>query len=109
MHAHNVPQAAHVESYIGRNGDGRSTVETTPCCTSAYHVHGSVSKVNRSGADAQVVSCHGYLASLFCGAVNHLLYLWTCFGVVFYSPSPQPRRNLHCNRDIMSIMYQTGT
>ena len=61
MHAHNVPQAAHVESYIGRNGDGRSTVETTPCCTSAYHVHGSVSKVNRSGADAQVVSCHHYL------------------------------------------------
>ena len=29
--------------------------------SSAYPVHGSVSKVNCSGADAQVVSCHGYL------------------------------------------------
>ena len=33
----------------------------TPCCASAYPVHGSASRVNRSGADAQVVSCHGYL------------------------------------------------
>ena len=51
-----------VESLIRRNGDGRSTVETTPCCASAYPVQGSASKVNPSGADAQVVPCHGYLA-----------------------------------------------
>ena len=29
--------------------------------SSAYPVHGSTSEVNRSGADAQVVSCHSYL------------------------------------------------
>ena len=32
-----------------------------PCCASAYPIHGSASKVNRLGADAQVISCHGYL------------------------------------------------
>ena len=32
--------------------------------SSAYPVHGSVSKVNRSGADAQVVSCHSNLVVL---------------------------------------------
>jgi len=32
------------------------------CCPGfAYPVHGSASEVNRSGADVQVVSCHGYL------------------------------------------------
>ena len=29
--------------------------------SSAYPVHESTSEVNRSGADAQVVSCHHYL------------------------------------------------
>ena len=29
--------------------------------SSAYPVHGSASEVNRSGGDAQVVSCHRYL------------------------------------------------
>ena len=29
--------------------------------SSAYPLHCSVSEVNRSGADAQVVSCHCYL------------------------------------------------
>ena len=28
---------------------------------SAYPIHGSVSKVNHSGADVQVISCHCYL------------------------------------------------
>ena len=60
-HAHHVPHAEHVESSIRRNGEGRSTVEMMPCCASAYPVHGSASKVNHSGADAQVVPCHGYL------------------------------------------------
>ena len=50
-----------VESLIRRNGDGRSRVETTLCCTSAYPVQRSASKVNPSGADVQVVPCHGYL------------------------------------------------
>ena len=43
------------------NGDGRSMVETMPCCASVYPVHGSASKVNCSDADAQVVFCHGCL------------------------------------------------
>ena len=59
-HAHHVPHAEHVESSIRKNGDGRSMVKTTPCCASAYPVHGSASKVNRLGADMQVVPCHGY-------------------------------------------------
>ena len=29
---------------------------------STYPIHGSVSKVNRSGSDVQVISCHLYLA-----------------------------------------------
>ena len=28
---------------------------------SAYSVHGSASEVNRSGADAQIISCHCHL------------------------------------------------
>jgi len=32
--------------------------------------------------------------SSFCWAVNCLLCLWTCSGIIFYPPSPQPRRNL---------------
>jgi len=55
-HAHHVPHAEHVESLITRNGDGRSMVKTMPCCASAYPIHGSASKVNHLGADAQVVS-----------------------------------------------------
>ena len=54
-------ERGYMESSIGRNGDGQSTVKTTPCCASAYPVHGSASKVNHSSADAQVASCHGYL------------------------------------------------
>ena len=41
-----------------RNGEARSAGETTPCCPPP---HGSASKVNHSGGDAQVVSCHRYL------------------------------------------------
>ena len=33
--------------------------------SSAYPVHGSASEVNRSDADAQVVSCHRYLSGVF--------------------------------------------
>ena len=71
------------------------------CCrddamlSSAYPVHGSASEVNRSGADAQVVSCHRYL--VFCWAVNRLPYTWTLSGVVFY-PRPQSPSRWHHER-----------
>ena len=48
----------HVESSIGRNGEARSAGETTPCMlSSAYPIHRSANKVNRSSADVQVVFC----------------------------------------------------
>ena len=43
--------------------NGWSTAEMTLCCTSAYPVHRLASNVNCSGADAQVVSCHGVILS----------------------------------------------
>ena len=43
-----------------RNGEARSAGEMTPCCL-RLSVHESVSEVNRSGGDAQVVSHHHYL------------------------------------------------
>ena len=56
----------------------RSTIETMPVLSSAYPLHCLASEVNRSGADAQVVSsCHHYLV-IFHPFVeqlaNHLLY-----------------------------------
>ena len=46
--------------------------------SSAYPVHGSASKVNCSGADAQVVSCHRYLVVFhpFVGQSKHLDSFW---------------------------------
>ena len=48
--------------------DVKDSVLESPYCDtvlfSTYAINGSVSKVNRSGADAQVVSCHCYLVYL---------------------------------------------
>ena len=44
-----------------QNGEARSTGEMTPCCPPPVSVHESASKVNSSGGDVQVVSCHRYL------------------------------------------------
>ena len=60
-HAHHVPHAEHVESSIGQNGDARSAIATAPYCPSPILFTGQQAKVNRSGGDAQVVSCHHYL------------------------------------------------
>ena len=51
-HAKHVPHAEHVESSIGQN---------SKCGQDAYLTNGSPSEANQLGADAQVVSCHGYL------------------------------------------------
>ena len=55
------------------NGDGWSTVKTMPCCTSVDLVHGSASKVNCSGADAQVVFWQ-MLGIVLCD--YHLTVIW---------------------------------
>ena len=57
-HAHHVPHAEHVKSSKWRSS---KHCRDDAVLSSAYPVHGSVSKANRSGADAQVVSCHRYL------------------------------------------------
>ena len=47
-----------------RNGEARSAVETTPCCPLPIPACSqSANKVNRSGADAQVISCIVTLSS----------------------------------------------
>ena len=53
--------------------------------SSAYPVQGSASKVNRSGPDVQVVSCHRYLIA-FHPFVEQLTIFHT-FGLVLASPS----------------------
>ena len=58
-HAHHVPHAEHMESLKWQN---RKCGGEDAVLSSAYLVHGSVSEVNRSGADVQAVSCHRYLA-----------------------------------------------
>ena len=57
-HAHHVPHAEHVENSKWWSS---KRCRDAAVLSSAYPVHGSASKVNRSGADAQVVSCHRYL------------------------------------------------
>ena len=76
-------------------------------CAAPYPVHRSASKVNRSGADAQVVSYHCYL-------VYHLLLLTVFYisGLVLASSSVLQLLNLEATsiaRGIMSVMCQTGT
>ena len=66
------------------------------CCqddamlSSTYPIHGSASKVNRSGGDAQVVSCHHYFVT-FHPFVEQLTVFHTSELIqafVFYPPSP---------------------
>ena len=62
-------------------------------------VHRSVSKVNRSSVDMQVVSCHRYLV-VFHRFVEQLLnrhfsYIWTRSAVVSYPSSPQSTSICH--------------
>ena len=59
MHAHHVPHAEHVESSKWRSS---KRCQDDAVLFSAYPIHGSATEVNRLGADAQVVSCHCYLA-----------------------------------------------
>ena len=59
MHVHHVPRAEHVESSKRRSS---KRCRDDAVLSSAYPIHGSASEVNRLGADAQVVSCHRYLA-----------------------------------------------
>ena len=56
--------------------------------SSAYPVHGSASEVNRSGADAQVVSCQHYLV-VFLISVEQLTVSCTS-GLVLTSSSILP-------------------
>ena len=69
-------------------GDIEDCEDVSGVLPSAYLVHGSASKVNRSGADAQVVSCHCYTV-IFHPIVVHLtvfyisrLILWPA--TIFY-------------------------
>ena len=57
-HAHRVPHAEHMESSKQRSS---KRCQDDGVLSSAYPVHGSVSKVNRLGAEVQVVSCRRYL------------------------------------------------
>ena len=85
-----MPHTEHVEI---PNGKARSVIQMTPCCPPPIHTWVG-EQVNRSGADAQVVSYHGY--HVFHTFAEQLtvfyVYLWTCSGIVFDPPSPQPRR-----------------
>ena len=76
--------------------------------SSAYPVQGSASKVNRLGADAQVVSCHRYLI-VFHPFVEQLTIFHTS-GLVLASPSILRVLDLDLHRDcIMSSTCQRGT
>ena len=57
-YAHHVLPAEHVESSKWRSS---KRCRDEAVLVSAYPVHGSARKVNRLGADAQVVSIHNYL------------------------------------------------
>ena len=75
-------------------------------------VHGSAGKVNRLGADVQVVSCHRYLV-VFHPFVEQLtvfrtMYLWTRSSVDFCPQSSRPPSH-HMRNCIMSGTCQKGT
>ena len=94
------------------NGDGRSMVETMPCCASVYPVHGSASKVNCSDADTQVVFCYDCLR--FHPFVEQLTVFYVS-GFVLASSSILRVLNLDATSapsyhdGIMSVTCQTGT
>ena len=76
--------------------------------SSAYPVNESVSEVNCSGADGQVVSCHCYLV-IFHSFVEQLT-VFHISGLVLASSSVLQVLNLDLHHDgIMSGMYQKGT
>ena len=85
-HAHQVPHAEHMEMAK------LEALATRSRAVLRLSVYESASKVNRSGGDAQVVSCchclviHPFVEQL----INRLPYIWTRSGVVFY-----PRLDLH--------------
>ena len=75
---------------------------------SAYPVHESVSEVNCSGADGQVVSCHCYLV-IFHSFVEQLT-VFHISGLVLVSSSILHVLNLDLNHDgSMSGMCQKST
>ena len=61
-HAHQVPHAEHIESSEMAKLEALVRQRCAVLCLS---VHKSVSEVNRSGGDAQVVSCHCYLVVFY--------------------------------------------
>ena len=100
-HAHLVPHAEHVEN---------SKWRSSKCCrydavlSSVYSVHGSVSEVNHSCVDAQVVSCHRYLV-VFHPFVEQLTAVFHTSG-----PSFSTLRTLDRPRSgIISSTCQRGT
>ena len=89
-----MPHTKQVESLKQRSSKWRSSKRYLDAAmlSSAYPVHRSASKVNHLGADTKVASCHGYVVSHpFVEQLTCLLCLWTCSGIVFYSPSPRPQ------------------
>ena len=99
-----------VEISIGRNGEARSAGELDDAVlSSGYPVHGPASEVNRSGADARIVSCHGYL--VFHPFVEQLTIFYIS-GLVLASSSKfyPPSLDLDLHRDgIISVMCKKGT
>ena len=59
-HAHHVPHTEHVESSKWRHSK-RCRDDAVLSSSYQYPARGSASEVNRSGTDAQVVSCYRYL------------------------------------------------
>ena len=78
-----------------RNGKAQSAGEMTPCCP--LPIRSWVSERSkwlgwwRASRFLSPLSC----LSSFCWAVNHLPYIWTRSGVVFYLPSPRPQSPCH--------------
>ena len=97
-HAEHVPHAEHMESSIGQN---------SKCGQDAYLANGSASEANQLGADAQVVSCHGYLVG-FHPFVEQLTVFYTSgLALALSSVLQVLGLDLHHN-GIMSITCQKG-
>ena len=94
-HAHHVPHAEHVEMAKFKTQSRRHHGVLRLSCP-------RVSEKSKS----LVYWCASCLLSRlsclssFCWAVNCLLYLWTCSGVIFYPPSPQPPSQWHHERHV---------
>ena len=90
-HTDQVPHAEHMESWKWRS----SKRWRDDAVLSSTFIHESASQVNRSGGDAQVVSCHRYLV-VFHPFVEQLTVFHTS-GLVLASSSifPVLDLNLH--------------